>query len=150
MSEVVDSPVQDGYVTLLGEQFYRIHRYDQMPPFFMSIVSSGDHWLFLSSTGGLTAGRINTESALFPYHTDDKVAENSVNTGPLCCLWATRGAQTVRWEPFTPFQPETEQIERNLYKKLIHKTKPVLHVRNSHANLACNNSRELACAGITG
>ncbi len=118
VSEVVDSPAQDGYVTLLGEQFYRIHRYDQMPPFFMSIVSSADHWLFISSSGGLTAGRINAESALFPYYTDDKVAENYVNTGPVCCLWLTRGAHTVRWEPFTPFQPETAQIERNLYKNV--------------------------------
>jgi len=24
-----------------------------MPPFFMSIVSGADHWLFVASTGGL-------------------------------------------------------------------------------------------------
>ena len=75
--------VEGGYVTHLGEQFYCIRNYDQMPPFFMSVVSSSDHWMFISSTGGLSAGRINAESALFPYYTDDKITENHANTGPL-------------------------------------------------------------------
>ncbi|MEJ2279477.1 MAG: hypothetical protein P8Y70_17300 [Candidatus Lokiarchaeota archaeon] len=44
-----------------------------MPPFFMSIVSSSNHWLFISSTGGLSAGRVSAEQALFPYYTDDKL-----------------------------------------------------------------------------
>jgi len=57
---------QGEYVTLQGERYYCIRHYDCMPPFFMSIVSSSDHWLFISSTGGLTAGRRNAESALFP------------------------------------------------------------------------------------
>ncbi len=55
-----------GFVQLLGETYYRIAHYDQMPPFFMSLVSSADHWLFIASTGGLTAGRINADSALVP------------------------------------------------------------------------------------
>lgn len=32
--------VSGEYVTLLGDTFYRIHNYDAMPPFFMSVVSS--------------------------------------------------------------------------------------------------------------
>ena len=44
------------YVDLQGETYYRVSHYDQMPPFFMSLVSSADHWLFIASTGGLTAG----------------------------------------------------------------------------------------------
>ena len=107
-----------GYVTLLGEPYYRIQRYDQMPAFFMSIISSADHWLFISSTGGLTAGRINAESALFPYYTDDKITENSVNTGPVACLFVQRGATTDRWEPFAGGPSATRQIERNLYKNV--------------------------------
>ena len=55
---------QGEYVDLLGEQYYCIRAYDLMAPFFMSVISSADHWLFISSTGGLTAGRINAESAL--------------------------------------------------------------------------------------
>ena len=59
-------PVNGDYVQMLDETYYRIHNYDQIPPFFMSLVSSADHWLFISSTGGLTAGRKDAESALFP------------------------------------------------------------------------------------
>ena len=40
-----------GYVNILGEPFYKIQQYDAMPPFFMSIVSGADHWLFVASTG---------------------------------------------------------------------------------------------------
>jgi hypothetical protein len=113
-----DATIHGGYVELLGEQYYCIHHYDQMPPFFMSISSSGDHWLFVSSTGGLTAGRINAESALFPYYTDDKIAENSVNTGPVACLFVQRGAQRARWEPFRGQQADPWQIDRKLYKNI--------------------------------
>jgi hypothetical protein len=113
-------PVSGEIVRIGGEAYYCIHRYDQMPPFFMSIVSSADHWLFISSTGGLTAGRVNAESALFPYYTDDKVAENWVNTGPVTCLFVRRAgmANAIRWEPFSADQGETQRIERNLYKSV--------------------------------
>ena len=46
-----DQAVRGEYVMLLGELFYKIQNYDAMEPFFMSIVSSSDHWLFISSTG---------------------------------------------------------------------------------------------------
>jgi hypothetical protein len=52
-----------------------------MPPFFMSLVSGADHWLFISSTGGLTAGRTNADSALFPYETEDKITAHHELTG---------------------------------------------------------------------
>ena len=74
------SSIEGDYVQLLGETYYRIRNYDQIPPFFMSLVSSSDHWLFISSTGGLTAGRIDAESALFPYETEDKIVANSEDT----------------------------------------------------------------------
>ena len=44
-------------VKIDGETYYKITNYDAMRPFFMSIVSNSNHWMFLSSTGGLTAGR---------------------------------------------------------------------------------------------
>ena len=117
-----ETQVQGDYVTLLGEQFYCIRHYDRMPPFFMSIVSSADHWLFISSTGGLTAGRINAESALFPYYTDDKVSENSVNTGSVVYLRVKRGANTSLWQPFATCSANDGQVagqlERNLYKNV--------------------------------
>ena len=62
-------------VKVEGETYYKISNYDTMRPFFMSIVSDSNHWMFISSNGGLTAGRQNSESALFPYYTDDKLTE---------------------------------------------------------------------------
>jgi hypothetical protein len=114
-----DSSAYGEYVDLLGERFYCIRHYDRMASFFMSVISSADHWLFISSTGGLTAGRINAESALFPYYTDDKIAENCTNTGPVACLFVERGVAVSRWEPFAAHQPDTQQIERNLYKNVV-------------------------------
>ncbi|MEC7805252.1 MAG: hypothetical protein VYD84_02895, partial [Pseudomonadota bacterium] len=64
-----------------GELFYKISNVANMRPFFMSIVSSNDHWLFLSSNGGISAGRSNSNNALFPYVTDDKITDNIENTG---------------------------------------------------------------------
>ena len=90
-----------GFVQLLGETYYRIAHYDQMPPFFMSLVSSADHWLFIASTGGLTAGRINAESALFPYETEDKITAHSELTGSKTILRVTRNGRTYLWEPFS-------------------------------------------------
>src|SRR4030042_881145 len=93
--------VDGEYVPLLGEQYYRIQNYDRMDPFFMSIVSSSDHWLFISSTGGLTCGRRNADSALFPYDTDDKIAASSGETGHKAVLKVTKGRRTSLWEPFS-------------------------------------------------
>src|SRR5882724_9941692 len=52
-------------VVLDGEEFYRIANSDQQRPFFLSIVSSADHWMFISSNGALTAGRHHPDLALF-------------------------------------------------------------------------------------
>ena len=61
------------FIDMAGERYYAIHNVDEMAPFFISVVSNSDHWLFISSTGGLTAGRVSPEQALFPYVTVDKV-----------------------------------------------------------------------------
>ena len=103
---------------IMGESYHCIQNYDQMPPFFMSVVSSSDHWLFISSTGGLTAGRINAESALFPYTTDDKVTENYANTGHVAVLLVTQSGRTALWEPFGECTASSYRIERNLYKSV--------------------------------
>ena len=100
------------YTTLFGERYYHIAHYDQMPPFFMSLVSSADHWLFISSTGGLTAGRINADSALFPYETDDKITAHSELTGSKTLL----RLEGEVWEPFSCRSDGRYQRERHLYK----------------------------------
>src|SRR2546423_9220585 len=61
------SQVKGEFVLLDGESFYRIADYDALDPFFMTLASDADHWLFVSSNGCLTAGRKNSQNALFPY-----------------------------------------------------------------------------------
>jgi hypothetical protein len=64
--------VEGGTVTLAGERYHRIRHVDAMPPFLMSVVSASDLWMFVSSNGGLTAGRVDADAALFPYTTVDR------------------------------------------------------------------------------
>lgn len=106
------------YVEFLGETFYRIAHYDRMPPFFMSVVSSGDHWLFISSTGGLTAGRKNADLALFPYETEDKIAAHAEQTGSKTVMRVTQDGRTYLWEPLSMRYAGVYRVERNLYKNV--------------------------------
>ena len=73
--------VSGGYVTKNDESFYCIENYDAMSDFFISVVSDSNHWLFISTRGGMTAGRTDCDSALFPYYTEDKIRDNSSHTG---------------------------------------------------------------------
>ena len=103
-------------VEMKGETFFRISDFHEMPPFFMTIVNDGDFWLFVSSTGGLTAGRENPDNALFPYVTDDKVHDSIETTGPDTVLIVSDGERRSLWQPFTSHNAELYRIKRNLYK----------------------------------
>lgn len=103
-------------VFINGELFYKIVNHDQMRPFFMSIVSDSNHWLFISSNGGLTAGRKNAEYALFPYYTDDKITEFADITGSKSIFQIHSDNQTYLWEPFSERFNDKYSISRNLYK----------------------------------
>ena len=106
-----------GYLTEMdGEPVYCIRNYDRMPPFLMSIVSSSDLWMYLSSSGGLTAGRQNFNNTLFPYETDDKLHETAHNTGPKTIFSLKEKGKTHLWEPFSDRYEGLYQIQRNLYK----------------------------------
>ncbi len=111
-----EKAVEGGYVTLLGEPFYQIRNYDAMEPFFMSLVSSSDHWLFIASTGGISAGRVSAEQALFPYYTVDKLTENSETSGHKAILIVRHAHRRSLWEPFSDRQQGSYAIERSLYK----------------------------------
>lgn len=110
------NPVQGNQVTLNGEKFYQIANYDRMRPFFMTIVSDADHWLFISSNGGLSAGRRDANLALFPYYTDDKIRDMADVTGSKTLLRVRRGSRTHLWEPFSDRAQGIYSIQRNLYK----------------------------------
>ena len=131
--------VKGKYISLHEESYYCIENYDAMPSFFMSIVSSADHWIFISSTGGLTAGRINAESALFPYDTDDKVTENHATTGTLSIFWVTRGDTTSLWEPFFDRYAGIYNLERKLYKNITG-DKLVFEETNHDLELTCRQA----------
>ena len=102
-------------VHLDGEKFYKITNYHKMPPFFLSLVSGSDHWMFLSSTGGLTCGRRSPENALFPYCTDDKIHDAHSTTGPQTNLLVEQDGKTFLWQPFV-HEPGVYAIDRQLYK----------------------------------
>ncbi|MBN1482579.1 hypothetical protein JXA70_20050 [candidate division KSB1 bacterium] len=106
------------YVELDGERCYRIEHYDQMPPFFMSIVSDSDHWMFISSTGALTAGRINPDNALFPYYTDDRIHDSADQTGSKTIILLTAQNKTFLWEPFSHRGAGLYSVQRNIYKNM--------------------------------
>ncbi|TFC84368.1 hypothetical protein E3T23_00175 [Cryobacterium cheniae] len=112
-----EGAVRGGPVDLDGRRFYRIEAYDQMPPFFMTLVGASDVWLFISSSGGLTAGRVDADRALFPYYTDDKVTESAGRTGGLSVLLVRRPDGTSsHWQPFAALRPGDQTARRTLYK----------------------------------
>jgi hypothetical protein len=100
-----------------GEPYYTIRDYDRLQPFLMSVVSDSDHWLFVSSNGGLTAGRANPGRALFPYDSEDKLHQCHDYTGPRTSLWVVLGKRgEVLWEPFRESSRDRYNVSRNLYK----------------------------------
>ncbi|MGB2171078.1 MAG: hypothetical protein ACPH03_01400 [Flavobacteriaceae bacterium] len=103
-------------VTIEGETYYKITNVNAMRPFFMSIVSDSNHWMFISSLGSLSAGRKNSNFALFPYYTDDKITESYETTGSKSIFIVSKDNNDYLWEPFSDRHSGIYQITRNLYK----------------------------------
>jgi predicted nucleotidyltransferase len=110
--------VSGSQVLIDNESFYKIGNSDAMRPFFMSIVSESNHWMFISSNGGLSAGRKNSEYSLFPYYTDDKITESAEITGSKTILRVENGSDMYLWEPFSDQYKGIYNIRRNLYKNI--------------------------------
>jgi len=108
--------VDGEFITIDNELYYKISNYDQMDPFFMSIVSNSDHWMFIWSNGALTAGRKNPDYALFPYYTDDKIFDSADITGSKTIVLVNKQQKTYLWEPFSERCPGLYSIHRNIYK----------------------------------
>ena len=98
------------------ETFYKISHFDEMRSFFMTVVSHSNHWMFISSTGGLSAGRKDCNSALFPYYTDDKITSSAEITGSKTLFLVSKGDKTSLWEPFSSKYAGIYKVTRNLYK----------------------------------
>lgn len=110
--------VEGGHIDIGGERFYRIVNYNAMPPFLMSLVSNSNHWMFVSSTGALTAGRRDPDHALFPYYTDDRIHDSQDQTGGKTILRVTRGGRTSHWEPFSDRYHRLYCVTRSLSKSV--------------------------------
>jgi hypothetical protein len=112
-------PVSLETVTIAEETYFKIENYNQMDPFFMTVVSDVDLWMFISSTGGLTCGRKNAETALFPYETDDKIHDSIETTGSHTILIVKKDEKNFLWKPFSLHRSNVYKITRNLYKNTI-------------------------------
>ncbi len=107
------------FVDRAGERWYSIGNVDTMAPFFISLISPVDHWLFASSTGGLTAGRVSPDFALFPYVAVDKVHDSACHTGCRSVLRVVTADVMQIWEPFNPEIKGQFDTQRNVYKNVV-------------------------------
>jgi len=104
------------FIQIDGEKFYQIKNFDSMQPFFISLASDSNLWMYISSTGGLTAGRKNPDQALFPYYTDDKINESAEITGSKTILHVHINDRIFLWEPFSDRNKGIYTIERTISK----------------------------------
>ena len=110
--------IEGQYIYIDEVKYYKITNVDEMEPFLMSIISSTNHWMFIGSNGGLTAGRVNPEQALFPYYTEDKVIQSAHDTGSVMMVRVKKEGKTYLWRPFTKFYEGWFNIESNMYKSM--------------------------------
>ncbi len=118
MDKTAGKAVEMALVEHENERYYKISNCDAMRPFFMNVVSDSNHWMFISSNGGLTAGRKNPEYALFPYYTDDKITEFADITGSKSIFQVHVNGDVQVWEPFSERFTGRYDISRNLYKSI--------------------------------
>ena len=115
--------VKGQFISINRERFYEIANYDEMQPFFISLASDTDLWMYLSSTGGLTCGRRSPGEALFPYYTDDKITENYEQTGPKTVIRINGEPFQVNgdlvWKPFSAQQQDVFVLSRKIAKSTV-------------------------------
>ncbi|OIP85247.1 MAG: hypothetical protein AUK44_00285 [Porphyromonadaceae bacterium CG2_30_38_12] len=110
------SEVGGKFIQIDGEQYFEIMHSDAMQPFFISLASDSNHWMYIASTGGLSAGRKSPDIALFPYYTDDKITESAEITGSKTIFQVIKGGVKYLWEPFSDRNKGTYTLEQSLAK----------------------------------
>ncbi len=101
----------NNFVTIDHVPYYKISDAQKLSPFFIQMSSSSDIWLFMSSNGGMTAGRKNAENSIFPYETDDKLHTNFDS-----CSKTILKIGSSYWQPFEVNGVKKYEITRNIYK----------------------------------
>ena len=95
---------------------YRIKNVDRLDPFLMSLTSSDNHWMFISSNGALTAGREKADHALFSYITDNLIHTSLNTTGPRTKINIYKNNEKINtWSPLS-YLPKSHNVQKNLYK----------------------------------
>ncbi len=115
--EPASTPVGD-FVDRGGRSAYRISAYHRMDPFLMSVPSDTDLWMFVASSGGLAAGRVDADGSLFPYRTVDELYDAHRHSGPTTLIRVVRGDGGILWEPFADADTENPLIDRALEKNV--------------------------------
>ena len=88
---------------------YKISNVDRMDPFLMSLTSSDNHWMFISSNGALTAGREKADYSLFPYITDNLIHSSLNTTGPTTTIEIYKDNNKIdTWSPSFLFTFKTQ------------------------------------------
>lgn len=117
-AKINNASVEGNFIELNDELYYKISNYDKMPPFLVSIVSATDHWLFISSKGGITAGRKNYDNALFQYSNDDVLHDVNEITGSKTIIKIFNKGRVYLWEPFSDNYSGVYLVSRSLYKNI--------------------------------
>ncbi|MFT5145189.1 MAG: hypothetical protein ACI84D_003831, partial [Thalassolituus oleivorans] len=104
-----------GQVEVDGQAYLRLSNVDAMPPFFMSIVSDSDPWLFVGSQGAFIGGRVQPDSALFPYLNVDQILSRPDYSGARSAMLVRRSGNWALWEPWQT-SGRAYDLRRNLYK----------------------------------
>ena len=100
----------------MKKPLYKIKNVDMMDPFLMSLTSSDNHWMFISSNGALTAGREKADNSLFPYITDNLIHTSLNTTGPKTKIEIYKNNKKIdAWFPLS-YLPPKHDVEKNLYK----------------------------------
>jgi hypothetical protein len=110
----------DSTIIKRGDDTYVvIENYDEIPPFFCTITTDADLWLFIASTGSLTAGRKDPDTSILPYETVDKIYDNGLNNGPFTIFRWQENGQFHYWEPFKHETEKPDYISRCILKNTL-------------------------------
>ncbi len=113
-----DHEVKGRLIRWRSGEYYLIEQFDLLEPFLVSIMSSSDLWMYVSSRTGLTAGRRDADHALFPYETEDKLHVSHYHTGPRTIVRCKENSRTYLWQPFSECGRLHYRLKRVIYKHI--------------------------------